>query len=313
MWKENQQCIQEKQIKPDVGKSLQQQVDAAIQEGCQRIYLEGEFIPEQSGQFSLLTLTHDLEIIGPAIFDGQNKVQHLLFVADGVRVVAKDLIFKNGDTGVRLSEHRMLNHPQQELNVFRYLDGGAITMGEGSEVVLENCAFQDNRSLICAGAISNMGGMLTANNCAFIGNQCGDTGSAVDLLVAGSAAEIFNCTFVGNRSDLSGKGTHGVITAFPNTMLVVIQCNFSRQVGTAIDATPNVDGETFLCVEGCTFIPGSKDIENNPLFNKGVKAKIILRFIRLLIQFPGLVKLQTIPSVRPEIADKHFSRLMPFI
>jgi hypothetical protein len=79
--------------------------------------------------------------------------------------------------------------------------------------------------------------MVTIENCRFLRNRAQVTGSAVDLL-AGSAAQIVNCLFVGNASNLgvdivakrSGEPAFtnsGVLTIFQNSRALVKDCTFT--------------------------------------------------------------------------------------
>ena len=59
---------------------LQTQIDAALTEGCNKINLEGTFFQKAGEHFSMLRLTEDVEIFGPATLNGKDKTTHLVFV-----------------------------------------------------------------------------------------------------------------------------------------------------------------------------------------------------------------------------------------
>src|SRR4029453_4602286 len=78
---------------------------------------------------------------------------------------------------------------------------------------------------------------VSIENCAFLTNRAQGTGAAIDLL-AGSAARIVNCLFVGNVSnpgeDPVAKNSgerpfvnNGVLTIFWNSLAEVRNCTFT--------------------------------------------------------------------------------------
>ncbi len=302
--------IRETLIKPDSRRSLQAQVSEAIENGFQRIILEGLFPANGQRPFSLLTLSQDVEIVGRhgATLDGENQVSHLVFIADGARVKIKGITFINGNTAEILSQLNLDNHPHTRLNVFRYLDGGAMTIGAGSEVVLEDCVFRSNHSAVCGGAISNAGGYLHLTKCSFSSNTCGDTGAAIDSLAKGSLTFIDSCQFSENEANKLGNGRYGSVTAFPDTFVIVSNSDFSSENNsTAVDYRPNKNGEVFVALnDECIFNSENPDaVLKNPASNTGTKKLILIRYARLLARHPGLVKLESIPSADRATREKH--------
>jgi len=127
-------------------------------------------------------------------------------------------------------------------NLFFYTDGGAIKIFGQSSPTLRNLEVVDNYASPCAGGISIQQEGLNQNevlieNCIFRGNRAQVTGSAVDLL-AGSAARIVNCLFVGNASnqgidviyqhpgDINFTNS-GVLTIFQRSRALVKRCTFT--------------------------------------------------------------------------------------
>jgi hypothetical protein len=127
-------------------------------------------------------------------------------------------------------------------NLFFFSDGGAIKIFGRSYPVLRNIQVVDNFTSPCGGGISiqhqgyNESAVLI-ENCVFLRNRAQATGAAVDLL-AGSAARIVNCLFVGNISNLgedpvaknSGEVpfvNNGVVTIFQKSRAEVRNCTFT--------------------------------------------------------------------------------------
>lgn len=278
--------------------TLQDQVNDAIKNGAKTIILDGIFV-SKTPCFSLLTIFQDIELIGKnnATLDGKNIATHLVYVDDGVKVKIKGITFLNGNTINKLSQKSLINHPKKRLNIFRYLDGGALSMGKGSEVVLENCEFTNNNSAVCGGAISNLGGYLQVKKCLFQNNSCGDTGAAIDNLATGSITHIEKSTFVANTANRLGSGTYGSVTVFPDTFLVIKDSDFTKENSTAIDVTPNKRHEVFASIDNATrFNQKTKTpVVKNPLPNKHVMREIIARYTRLFLLHPTLIKLEARP------------------
>lgn len=127
-------------------------------------------------------------------------------------------------------------------NWFFFSDGGAIKVFGRSYPQIKNIEVVENFSTPCAGGISIQHQGFTDNsvlieNCVFLRNRAQATGCAIDLL-AGSAARIVNCLFVGNISNVgedpvakqSGEKpfvNSGVITVFQHSIAEVRNCTFT--------------------------------------------------------------------------------------
>src|SRR6266498_812725 len=128
-------------------------------------------------------------------------------------------------------------------NLFFYTDGGAIKIFGRSYPTIRNVEVIDNYASPCGAGISvqhqgfNQNSVLI-ENCVFLRNRAQATGAAIDLL-AGSAARIINCLFVGNVSKIgqdpvaknSGERpfvNNGVLTIFWNSRAEVRDCTFTK-------------------------------------------------------------------------------------
>lgn len=283
-------------------------VDAAVSDGFTRIILEGNFAPQSDHQFCLLRVSRSIELIGKAntIIDGQNKTTHLIYVDDNATLKVSGLLFTGGNTFDQRAQQSPLNHPSKRINIFRYLDGGAITMGVGSTVELNNCVFKSNVSAVCGGAVSNLGGYLQVTNCVFENNACGDTGAAIDSLARGSLTIVRSSRFIANQANQLGNGNFGAITAFPDTFLIVTDCDFTDEPATAIDYSNQEGQQSHHFIENCLFNPQSPEaVVINPLSNKGTRKEILKRFAKLLVTKPHLVKLEGIPDMTKDVVSKH--------
>ncbi len=127
-------------------------------------------------------------------------------------------------------------------NSFFFADGGAIKIFGRSSPSIQNVEVVDNFSSPCGAGISvqqqglNQSPVLI-ENCVFLRNRAQSTGAAIDLL-AGSAARISNCLFVGNVSNSgedpvakqSGErpfANNGILTIFWNSHADVRDCTFT--------------------------------------------------------------------------------------
>lgn len=296
-------------IKPSNLQTVQEQINDAVRKGFGKIILEGTFRYQGKNAFSLLTLTHDIEIYGngKTLLDGRNRVTHIMFVDDYIKVKVEGVQFINGNTTNLSSQLSLENHPKKKLNLFRYLDGGAISIGEGSEVILENCVFDSNRSAICAGALSNLGGYVNMNNCVFRNNESGDTGAAVDNLARGSLTIIENSRFENNQANKLGKGTFGTITAFPHTCLMVKNSDFSKETNVAIDYKSNRKNASYIDIDNKTLFNRrtKMPVVKNPISNISARNEIIKRSLRIILTHPHLVKVEGIPKASKKITLKH--------
>ena len=127
-------------------------------------------------------------------------------------------------------------------NFFFFSDGGAIKIFGRSYPTIQNIEVVDNFASPCGGGISvqHQGFNNTPvliENCVFLKNRAQGTGAAIDLL-AGSAARIVNCLFVGNVSNTgedpvaknSGERpfvNNGVLTIFWNSWAEVRNSTFT--------------------------------------------------------------------------------------
>ena len=295
----------EAKLQPSQTKPLRTQIDEAVRNGVSKIVLNGTFTSNGEKQFSVITVTKDLEIVGArgACLDGQNNVAHLLFVADGVKVTIRGVYFTGGNTQIITEQLNQVNRPKSPLNIFRYLDGGAISVGEGAEVFLEDCTFTNNHSAICGGAISNIGGYIHIKHCRFEQNSCGDTGAAIDNLVTGSLTIIENSKFESNQANQLGNGNYGAITAFPKTFLIIKNSDFSEEQGTAIDYRDSTQVNIDIAMKFNQKNPQA--IVKNPIPNPKTKYEILRQFVRIFLSYPGLVKLQGVPKCSEKITKKH--------
>jgi len=126
--------------------------------------------------------------------------------------------------------------------LFFYTDGGAIKIFGRSYPTIRNVEVVDNYASPCGAGVSvqHQGfkeHSVLIENCVFLSNRAQVTGAAVDLL-AGSAARIINCLFVGNISntgvDVVAKRSgekpftnSGVLTIFQNSRAVLRNCTFT--------------------------------------------------------------------------------------
>jgi len=296
----------ERIIHADSGLNLQKELEAALESGCTTLVLEGEFRASHENQFTLLRIPRrkSIKIIGKngATFDGKG-VAHILFIAEGASVEVYGVEFKNGDTSNTKAILSKSNHPKESLNIFRYVDGGAVSVGEGSMARFTHCSFSNNNAHICGGAISNMGGHVEVHNCLFEGNSCGDTGAAIDNLVAGSLLVVSGCHFKANKANAIGGGSYGAITVFPGTFAFISECDFTEETGVAIDHTDLSN----VTMRGNLF---NEEVVNsvviNPIHSRGVRRKILTRYALLLAKrLRHINKLERVPVRSREVAERH--------
>jgi hypothetical protein len=221
----------------------------------------GEYRPDSRRQAMIwFNKAHNgirLEAVGPVTLTASNSqlatpsdpgypavVNHVVYFGDaissntvlnGFRITgANNFVTKEGT-----SQFEPARIPK---NHFFYSDGGAIKVFGRSYPTLENIVVVDNFSSPCGAGISvqHQGfkqGSVLIRNCVFRGNRAQGTGSAIDLL-AGSTAQIINCLFVGNISNLgedpvareSGEKpfvNNGALTIFWNSGALVRNCTFT--------------------------------------------------------------------------------------
>jgi len=172
-------------------------------------------------------------------------VNHVVYFGDGVssntvlsgfRITgANNFVTKEGTRQMEPS----IGIPK---NYFFYSDGGAIKVFGRSSPTIRNLEIEDNFSSPCGGGISvqqqGFSGLpVLIENCIFRNNRAQGTGPAIDLL-AGSAARIINCLFVGNISNMgedpvannSGERpfvNNGAVTIFWKSRAEIRSCTFA--------------------------------------------------------------------------------------
>lgn len=171
-------------------------------------------------------------------------VNHVIYIGDGV---SSNTVLR----GFRLTgaNHFVTKEGTREMepnrtvpkNYFFYSDGGAIKVFGRSYPTLQNMEVIDNYASPCGAGISvqHQGfkqESVRIENCVFIRNKAQGTGAAIDLL-EGSSAQILNCLFVDNASNLAedpvakvsgerGFVNNGVLTIFWKSKAVVKNCTF---------------------------------------------------------------------------------------
>lgn len=172
-------------------------------------------------------------------------VNHVVYFGDGIssntllkgfRITgANNFITRDGTAEMEPSKRIPRNY-------FFYSDGGAIKIFGRSYPTLRDLEITENVTSPCGAGISvqhqgfNKDSPLI-ENCVFLRNRAQGTGAAIDLL-AGSAARIVNCLFVGNVSNTgedpvaknSGERpfvNNGVLTIFWNSHATVTRCTFT--------------------------------------------------------------------------------------
>jgi len=296
--------LQEATLTPSTRKSLQEQIQEAQRDGITKIILDGVFEPKHLHQFSLLTVPQSLILEGKnnAVLDGGGKVAHVVFVQAGSTFHASGITITGGNTHDALSQISPHNHPEKKLNFFAIVDGAGISCGAGSDVELKNVLITGNKAIICGGGISNLGGAVKLDTCVVEEDEAGDTGAGLDNLVAGGVVIISNSVFRDNHSNGLGKGKYGSVTTFPWTYTAIHGSDFSGEIGTAIDYQPN----SRLFIMDCRF----NEHEPNPIVfrprsNSGTRIEIPRQFLRLLAQYPQLIKLEGLPKLDQETHHRH--------
>ncbi|QQS38397.1 hypothetical protein IPM62_03355 [Candidatus Woesebacteria bacterium] len=285
----------DKIIKPDKEITLQEHIDKAIGSGEKVIYLEGEFEVDKPS-FSLVRIPDGVELeivgIGNTVLRGDGAC-HVVFVGDEANVTMSNLKIEGGNTANTKGRMSTANHPGDKLNLFRYLDGGGISMGN-SKVTLVDCAILNNNAKVCGGGVSIMGGQFFAKSCSFVNNTANDTGSAVDVLCAGSLAHLTKCKFEDNKANIGGDGNYGAITAFGDTYLIVVDCDFQNQDDMAIDYRYNDQGKSFIYLEN-NLLKDAKQITNRPSGNNNTRRITIPAYGELLLRRGKYIKHEDVP------------------
>jgi hypothetical protein len=172
-------------------------------------------------------------------------VNHIVYFGDGVssNTVLTGFRLTGANNFVTKANTREIEPSRAILrNHFFFSDGGAIKVFGRSYPVLQHLEIVNNYSSPCGGGISvqHQGyrdDSVLIRHCRFFGNRAQGTGGAVDLL-AGSAARIENCLFVGNSSNQgedpvaknSGERpfiNNGVLTIFWRSRAWVRHCTFT--------------------------------------------------------------------------------------
>lgn len=172
-------------------------------------------------------------------------VNHVVYFGDGV---SSNTLLKGfrltGASNFVTKEMTAQIEPELSVpkNFFFFSDGGGIKIFGRSYPTIQGLELVDNFASPCGAGISvqHQGFNQQAvhiENCVFLRNRAQGTGAAIDLL-AGSAARIVNCLFVGNVSNTgrdpvaknSGERpfvNNGVLTIFWNSRAVVENCTFT--------------------------------------------------------------------------------------
>ena len=172
-------------------------------------------------------------------------VNHVVYFGDGISSNTVLKGFRIGGANNFVTKERTKEmEPDRTIpkNFFFFADGGAIKIFGRSYPTIQNVEIVDNFTNPCGAGISvqhqgfNQASVLI-ENCVFLRNRAQVTGAAIDLL-AGSAARVINCLFVGNVSN-TGEDTvakssgerpfvnNGVMTIFQNSRADVRNSTFT--------------------------------------------------------------------------------------
>jgi hypothetical protein len=137
-----------------------------------------------------------------------------------------------------------------------YTDGGGILVYARSYPTVENVEIHDNSISPCGGGVSiqhhgvPFAGAAVFRNCVFRNNHADTSGSAVDVLSAGSSVILENCLFVGNVCDEKivwpGDPRFGAVTVFPNCRAIVTSCTFTDNSAAVHDLGDSVYENTIF-------------------------------------------------------------------
>jgi len=246
------------------GDSIQEAIDAAAAHSSNKVVRvhAGEYRPDRTRQALIwFNRKHDgvqVLALGPVTLSAANAsltsstnrghpaaVNHVVYFGDGVS--SKTLLdgFRiTGANGFLTREQTALFEPNRTIprNYFFYSDGGGIKIFGRSYPTLRRLEIVDNFTRPCGAGISvqHQGysqDSVLIEDCVFRNNRAQGTGSAVDLL-AGSAARLRNCLFVGNVSNTgedevaknSGERpfvNNGVLTVFWKSRIDLERCTFT--------------------------------------------------------------------------------------
>jgi len=245
---------------------IQDALEAAARDPVNKtVYVHaGTYRPSARGQALIwFNARHDgitLQAVGDVILTASNPevadaqapsypavVNHVVYFGDGVSRKTVLRGFKiaganNFTTGS--GEKSPIESDEIRKTPFFYLDGGGIKIYARSYPAIDHVEVHGNYTSPCGGGVSveHLGQVQNAalfRNCIFRNNRTQITGSAVDLL-HGSRAEIENCLFVGNVSNLgvdyigmlSGGEYHpehgsGAMTVFEGSRATVSRSTFT--------------------------------------------------------------------------------------
>jgi len=246
------------------GEEIQKYLDAAAINTLQKhvIVHAGTYAPSGKRQALIwLNQRHDgirLEADGNVTLTAQNRdlaghsssnnsamVNHVIYVGHlvgsntlikGFRVTGANAFCTKGATKRFEPDESVLK------NLFFFTDGGAIKVFGQSSPVFSDLIIENNFASPCAGGISIQQQGLTnqpvvIRRSIFRGNKAQVTGAALDLL-GGSAAEVQNCLFLENASNLGDDvvakiskekpfTNSGVVTVFEASSLIMRNCTFT--------------------------------------------------------------------------------------
>jgi hypothetical protein len=173
-------------------------------------------------------------------------VNHVVYFGDGISTnTILDGFRITGANSFLTRERTRQMEPDTTVpkNWFFFSDGGAIKIFGRSYPQIKNVEVAENFTSPCGAGISvqhqgYMESSVLIENCLFLTNRTQVTGCAIDLL-AGSAARIINCLFVGNVSntgeDVVAKQSgekpfvnSGVITIFQTSQAEIRNCTFTQ-------------------------------------------------------------------------------------
>lgn len=172
-------------------------------------------------------------------------VNHVVYFGDGITSNTLLEGFRiSGANGFLTRSQTRRFEPNVKLpkNLFFYADGGGIKIFGASAPTIRRVEISDNFTSPCGAGVSIQQMGLKQNpvlleDCVFLRNRAQVTGAALDLL-AGSAAIVRNCLFVGNVSNLgedivarqSGERpfvNSGCVTVFQNSHLEMLRCTLT--------------------------------------------------------------------------------------
>jgi hypothetical protein len=246
------------------GDNIQEALQKAAENTTNKIVRvhAGEYRPDKKRQALIwLNKKHDgirVEAVGAVTLTAANPalaakseasfpavVNHVVYFGDGI---SSNTVLKGfritGANGFMTKERTREIEPNSTIprNWFFFADGGAIKIFGRSYPTIQNVEVVENFTSPCGAGISvqhqgyNQKAVLI-ENCVFLRNRTQVTGAAIDLL-AGSAARIINCLFVGNVSntgeDVVAKQSgerpfvnSGVVTIFQNSRAELRNCTFT--------------------------------------------------------------------------------------